>query len=578
MRADGNSPNTTVLDALTAALAHRGPDGSGRYVNGGVGFVHTRLAIIDLATGDQPLHESGGAALIANAEIYNYIELRQELAGVNFATASDCELPLHLYRRMGVAYTSKLRGMYAIAIHDPEAGKLILSRDPFGIKPLYYVEYAEGFAFASEPQALLRAKLVQPRVNEQARKEMLQLQFSTGRDTLYEQVKRLLPGETLVVVQGRVVERHRQEALPAGGPQDWSEDEALRRLDRALEDSVAIHQRSDVPYGMFLSGGVDSAALLTLMARLNQRPVLAYTAGFPEAGAQDERAQARKVAHALGARHVEVEFTEADFWSLLPEIAAAMDDPAADYAILPTYKLAREAKKDVKVILCGEGGDELFGGYGRYRSVMRPWWRGGRTVRARGAFDGLGVMRADLAGWRDGIASAEVTESKPGRSRVQIAQAIDFADWLPHDLLTKVDRCLMAHGVEGRTPFLDSEVAKVAFQLPDDLKIRNGMGKWALRQWLARQQPAADAFGRKHGFTVPVAQWISHRGDQLGPLVAAMPCIAEICLPDQVIKLFRASGKRAGFAAWVLLFYALWHRANMVGQVPQGDVFENLAA
>lgn len=578
MRADGNAPNTTVLDALTAALAHRGPDGSGRYVNGGVGLVHTRLAIIDLATGDQPLHESGGAALIANAEIYNYIELRQDLAGVNFATASDCELPLHLYRRMGVAYTGKLRGMYAIAIHDPEAGKLILSRDPFGIKPLYYVEYAEGFAFASEPQALLRAKLAQPRVNEQARKEMLQLQFSTGRDTLYDHVKRVLPGETLVVVQGRVVERHRQEALPAGGPRAWSEDEALGRLDRALEDSVAIHQRSDVPYGMFLSGGIDSAALLTLMARLNQRPVLAYTAGFPEAGAQDERAQARKVAQALGARHVEVEFNEADFWSLLPEIAAAMDDPAADYAILPTYKLAREAKKDVKVILCGEGGDELFGGYGRYRSVMRPWWRGGRTVRARGAFDGLGVMRADLAGWRDGIASAEANESKAGRSRVQIAQAIDFADWLPHDLLIKVDRCLMAHGVEGRTPFLDPEVAKVAFQLPDDLKIRKGIGKWALRQWLAREQPAADAFGKKHGFTVPVAQWISHRGEQLGPLVAAMPCIAEICLPDQVSKLFRASGKRAGFAAWVLLFYALWHRANVMGKAPQGDVFESLAA
>ena len=578
MRADGNSPNTTVLDALTAALAHRGPDGSGRYVNGGVGLVHTRLAIIDLATGDQPLHESGGAALIANAEIYNYIELRQELAGVNFATGSDCELPLHLYRRMGIAYTGKLRGMYAIAIHDPEAGKLILSRDPFGIKPLYYVEYAEGFAFASEPQALVRAQLVQPSVNEQARKELLQLQFSTGRDTLYNHIKRVLPGETLVVAQGRVVERHRLEALPAGGPQAWSEDEALRRLDRALEDSVAIHQRSDVPYGMFLSGGIDSAALLTLMARLNQRPVLAYTAGFPEAGAQDERAQARKVALALGARHVEVEFNEADFWSLLPEIAAAMDDPAADYAVLPTYKLAREAKKDVKVILCGEGGDELFGGYGRYRSVMRPWWRGGRTVRARGAFDGLGVMRADLAGWRDGIASAEATESNPGRSRVQIAQAIDFADWLPHDLLTKVDRCLMAHGVEGRTPFLDPEVAKVAFQLPDDLKIRNGMGKWALRQWLAREQPAADAFGKKHGFTVPVAQWIARRGDQLGPLVAAMPCIEEICLPEQVIKLFRVSGKRAGFAAWVLLFYALWHRANVMGKAPQGDVFESLAA
>jgi asparagine synthase (glutamine-hydrolysing) len=275
---------------------------------------------------------------------------------------------------------------------------------------------------------------------------------------------------------------------------------------------------------------------------------------------------------------VEVEFTEADFWSLLPEIAAAMDDPAADYAVLPTYKLAREAQKDVKVILCGEGGDEMFGGYGRYRSVMRPWWRGGRTVRARGAFDVRGVLREDVAGWRDGIAAAEVTESKPGRSRVQIAQAIDFADWLPHDLLAKVDRCLMAHGVEGRTPFLDPEVAEVAFRLPDDLKIRKGLGKWALRQWLAHQLPEADAFGRKHGFTVPVAQWIAHKGEKLGPLVAAAPGVAEICVPDQVIKLYRTPGKRAGFAAWVLLFYALWHRANVQGETPAGDVFESLAA
>ncbi len=578
MRADGAAPTNSALDALTAALAHRGPDGSGRYVNGNVGLVHTRLAIIDLETGDQPLHEAGGAALIANGEIYNYIELREQLAGVNFATGSDCELPLHLYRRMGVDYTSKLRGMYAIAIHDPEAGKLVLSRDPFGIKPLYYVENSDGFAFASEPQALVRAALVQPHVNEQARKEMLQLQFSTGRGTLYDHVKRVLPGETLVVVQGKVVERHRHEALPAGGPVEWTEAEALSKLDKALEDSVKIHQRSDVPYGMFLSGGIDSAALLTLMARLNQRPVLAFTAGFPESGAMDERQQARKVAHALGAKHVEVEFTEQDFWSLLPEIAAAMDDPAADYAVLPTYKLAREAKKDVKVILCGEGGDEMFGGYGRYRSVTRPWWRGGRTVRARGAFDGLGVLREDVAGWRDGIAAAEATESKEGRSRVQIAQAIDFADWLPHDLLAKVDRCLMAHGVEGRTPFLDPEVANVAFRLPDSLKIRKGLGKWALRQWLARQLPEADAFGKKHGFTVPVAQWIAHKGDKLGPLVAASPGVAEICVPDQVIKLYRTPGKRAGFAAWVLLFYALWHRANVQGHKPHGDVFESLAA
>ena len=579
MRADGAPPQAATLDKLVGALTHRGPDGFGRYVSGAVGLVQTRLAIIDLATGDQPFHEPGGAALVANGEIYNYLELRAELQGVNFATQSDCELPLHLYRRLGLGYTAKLRGMYAIAIHDPEADRLILSRDPFGIKPLYYVETAEGFAFASEPAVLIRAGLAKASVDPQRRNELLQLQFTTGRDTALAGIRRVLPGETLVISQGRIVERHRQEALPQGKPYDIDEATALARLDAVLEDSVRMHQRSDVPYGMFLSGGVDSSAILSLMARLNTRPVLAYTAGFPETGVRDERDHARKVAHALGARHVEVEFTESDFWTLLPEIAAAMDDPAADYAILPTYKLAREAKREVKVILCGEGGDELFGGYGRYRSVMRPWWRGGRTLRARGALERLGVLRVDLAGWRDGIAAAEATEATAGRTRVQVAQAVDFADWMPHDLLTKLDRCLMAHGVEGRTPFLDPEVAKFAFRLPDNLKIRKGVGKWLLRRWLDAQLPEADAFSRKRGFTVPVARWIAHRGGALGPLVAASPAIAEICLPGRVEKLFReADDKHKGFAAWILLFYALWHRVHVQGLAPSGDVFESLAA
>ncbi len=579
MRADGAPPSAAALDALAGALAHRGPDGAGRYVNSAVGLVQTRLAIIDLATGDQPFHEPGGAALVANGEIYNYIELRAELQGVNFATQSDCELPLHLYRRLGLRYTSKLRGMYAIAIHDPQAGRLVLSRDPFGIKPLYYVENAEGFAFASEPAALIRAGFAKPALDYQRRNELLQLQFTTGRDTMLAGIRRVLPGETLVVSHGRIVERHRHDALPQGRPVEIDEASALAKLDAVLEDSVRIHQRSDVPYGMFLSGGVDSSAILSLMARLNTRPVLAYTAGFPEPGVRDERDHARKVAHTLGAHHVEVEFGEADFWTLLPEIAAAMDDPAADYAILPTYKLAREAKRDVKVILCGEGGDELFGGYGRYRSVMRPWWRGGRTLRARGALEKLGLLRIDLAGWRDGIAAAEATEATSGRTRVQVAQAVDFADWMPHDLLTKLDRCLMAHGVEGRTPFLDPDVAKLAFRLPDSLKIRRGVGKYLLRRWLDAQLPEADAFSKKRGFTVPVARWIARRADKLGPLVAASPAIAEICLPGRVEKLFReADDKHKGFAAWILLFYALWHRVHIQGIAPAGDVFESLAA
>ncbi|MFQ5953889.1 MAG: asparagine synthase (glutamine-hydrolyzing) [Kiloniellales bacterium] len=580
MTTDGRAPEAALLDRLTELMRHRGPDGRGRHVKDDVGLVQTRLAIIDLETGDQPLYEPGGAALVCNGEIYNYIELRQALDGVNWKTGSDCEPPLHLYRRHGLAFPERLRGMYALAVHDPGERHLVLARDPFGIKPLYYVEAPGFFAFASEPQALIRSGLMEPRLDPASRGELLQLQFTTGRDTPFAGIRRVLPGETLVVAGGRIVERRRRPNLPAAGPAGCTEAEALERLDRALEDAVEVHQRSDVPYAMFLSGGIDSSALLALMARLNERPVCAFTAGFSETQVPDERPQARAVARACGAEHVEVEFGERDFWALAPQIAAAMDDPAADYAVLPSYKLAQEASRGFKVILCGEGGDELFAGYGRYRRLMRPPQFGRRAPRRYGTFDRLpgAVLRDRLDGWRDGLTAAETGAAQGGLSRLQVAQAVDCADWLPNDLLTKLDRCLMAHGVEGRTPYLDPVVAEVAFRLPDRMKVRQRHGKWLLRRWLAEHRPEAKPFSRKKGFTVPVGEWLRRRGDTLGPLVAAQPGIAEMCRPDATARLFRSPDRHAGFAAWTLLFYALWHRHHILGLAAQGDVFETLAA
>ncbi len=580
MTADGMAPDQGTLDAMQAALRHRGPDGDGRYLGEGVGLVHTRLAIIDLETGDQPFLSADGAVLIANAEIYNYLELRETLDQAPLQTKSDCEPALYLYRRHGVDFANLLRGMYALAIHDPGEGQLLLSRDPFGIKPIYYVEGDFGFAFASEPNALIAAGLVSPGLVEQPMHELLQIQFTTGRRCIQPQIHRVLPGETLVIAQGRIVDRRRRGALPLERPRKLAEAEALEELERILLDSVEIHQRSDVPYGMFLSGGIDSSALLTLMARLNEQPVRAFTAGFTDTGAHDEREQARALARQLGAEHHEVEFGESDFWSLLPRVAAALDDPAADYAVLPTYKLAATAKEaGLKVVLSGEGGDELFAGYGRYRDAQRPWWVGGpRTMRRTGRFDRLGVLRQASDTWRDGIRAAESTLGAADLSRLQLAQAVDCADWLPNDLLIKLDRCLMAHGVEGRTPFLDEKVADFAFRLPDELKLRDGKGKYLLRRWLANASPMANPFERKHGFTVPVAEWIRGRGTELGPLVARQPGIDAIARPDRVETLFQNGGKRQGFACWTLLFYALWHRRHILGAAPQGDVFETLAA
>lgn len=579
--ADERAPGDAILDALERALAHRGPDGSGRAVARGAGLVQTRLAVVDLETGDQPIPRVRRAAnapyLIANAEIYNDLELRAALDGAEFATRSDCEPPLHLYRRHGLDFADRLRGMYAIAIHDPAADRLVLARDPFGIKPLYYVQRASYFAFASEPQALIAAGLADSALAPGPVGEFLQLQYTTGRNTVFRAIERVLPGETLAVSGGRIVERRRIAALPGGGPERRTEAEALDALDAALRDTVAAHLRSDAPVGMFLSGGVDSSALLAHVARRESAPVRAYTAGFPGSGATDERARARAVAAVVGAEHVEVAVGAETFWRDLPAVAAAVDDPCADYATVPSFALARRAARDVKVVLCGEGGDEILAGYGRYRRAMRPRWLGGRAMRARGVFDGLDVLRAAPPSWRDGALAAEAEAAAPGRGRLQAAQAADMADWLPNDLLIKLDRCLMAHGVEGRTPFLDRPFAAFAFRLPDALKVRERRGKWLLRRWLARALPEAMPFERKRGFTVPVAEWIAARADALAPLVAAQPGVVELCRPGRVEALFRRGGKRGGFAAWILLFYALWHRAHVLRLPHDGECLEVLA-
>ncbi len=337
---------------------------------------------------------------------------------------------------------------------------------------------------------------------------------------------------------------------------------------------------------MFLSGGIDSSVLLAMMARLNERPVQAFTAGFSGTGVADERVHARVLADAVGAEHHEVEFGADDFWTLLPAVARAMDDPAADYAVLPTFKLAACARQHgLKVVLTGEGGDELFGGYGRYRQARRARIFGGRAMRERGVFDGLGVLRQSFGQWRDGYAGVERDAETRGRTQLQAAQATDCADWLPNDLLGKLDRCLMAHGVEGRVPLLDVKLAGFAFTLPDRFKIRRGRGKWLLRKWLETALPASRPFSAKRGFTVPVADWIGAEGKRLGPMVAKQPGVEEICDGNAVEGLFQAvsgggsgNDRKAGHAAWVLLFYALWHRRHIEGFEANGGVFDVLGA
>jgi asparagine synthase (glutamine-hydrolysing) len=569
---------------MIAALTHRGPDGIRVEAMDGAAVAHARLSIIDLEGGWQPLH-AAGSTVIGNGEIYNYVELARDhqLTDV-LSTGSDFEPLLHLYAREGEKAFERLRGMYALCFIGGD-GRTWLARDPFGIKPLYIMEHDGGLAFASEPRAFLKAGLMQTVLDLEPARELLSFNYTLGARALFRGLRRLAPGEVVEVRDGRIVSNWRQPSLPLVGrvasdsetagaawagtptsepdrdvpipaasrpaPPQTREGSLISRLDAVLEDSVRVHQRSDVPYGLFLSGGIDSAAIATLMARLNERPVTAFTCGFEAPGAKDERAQAEKVARALNLDWRETSFGEADFWRIAPQVAWALDDPTADYATLPTYKLAEAAKGTLTVVLTGEGGDELFGGYGRYRRALRPVWLGGRPAEPRGA------EPAALARWR-----AEA-KPPPGLTRLQEAQWADIATWLPNDLLLKLDRCLMAHGLEGRTPFLDREVAAFAFPLPDQFKVRGRYGKWLLRKWLEKTCPAAEPWARKQGFTVPVEAWIAPRAADIASRIGKIDAIRQV--QPQAAEAFKAGGDGV---RWPLLFFALWSRIHLDGASP----------
>lgn len=571
----GPAAATADLGDAVAALAHRGPDGSGTFRSRGAAIAHTRLSIIDLAHGAQPIRAGDGITVAVNGEIYNYPELAQAFDPKEFKTRSDSEILIHVYRRDGIEGIRALRGMYAFVLIDarhPDAERVFVGRDPFGIKPLYLKRHVDSVRFASEAAVLTESAA--PTVNAKARDEFFALQFSCGTETLFEGIERVPPGAVLELTGGRVRHSMTIPALPVATPR--RRFEGLSALDSVLEDSVRVHQRSDVPYGLFLSGGVDSTVVMTLMARLNERPVIALTSGFPGTGVADERAAARETAARFGAIHHEVTLDEADFWTLLPEVVAALDDPVGDFATLPTLGMAKRARElGIKVVLCGEGGDELFAGYGRYRRARhRLTWQGGAGYRRRPKVPFDELFSVPVTQWRAQIASVLAqARTVASLSPLQQAQYTDVAEWLPNDLLTKLDRCLMACGVEGRTPFLDREVARFAFPLADRDKVRRGQGKYPLKAWLAAHAPHTLPFARKRFFSVPVAEWIQARGAEVGALVAASPAIAEIAAPDRVRALFTTPGKRSGFAAWLLLYYALWHRCHI-----EGAVFESGAS
>jgi asparagine synthase (glutamine-hydrolysing) len=551
---------------MIGAIAHRGPNGIRVAQVEGATLAHARLSIIDLEGGWQPLH-AAGSTIIGNGEIYNYVELAEAFGLKDkLCTGSDFEPLLHLYAMEGEAAFHRLRGMYAFCLIGGD-GRTWLVRDPFGIKPLYVA----GARFASEPQALGAVRLT-----PDAAAELLALNYVLTNPS------RAAPGSIARASREKIGvrgagQRRADFARPMRAPPEpahlsWRDrphpsisplrgrGRMVDQLDAVLEDSVRIHQRSDVPYGLFLSGGIDSTAIATLMARLNTRPVTAFTCGFDIPEARDERGAAETVARALDLDWRETIFTAEDFWRIAPEVASALDDPTSDYACLPTYKLAEAAKGTLTVVLSGEGGDELFAGYGRYRRALRPAWMGGRPAEPQIDAPFLKDKGASaLARWRDAAKNA----AEPDMTPLQRAQAADIATWLPNDLLLKLDRMLMAHGLEGRTPFLDREVAAFAFNLPDQMKVRGRYGKWILRKWLQRACPAAEPWARKKGFTVPVAAWIAPRAADISVRVAACEGVAEVCDLDAVRAVF--TDPTQAHNRWPLMVYALWWSIHVGG-------------
>ncbi|MCC6208702.1 MAG: asparagine synthase (glutamine-hydrolyzing) [Gammaproteobacteria bacterium] len=570
-----------LLSAMASRLAHRGPDHQGVEINDGAGLAHTRLSIIDLGGGNQPLHaDDGQLCLIANGEIYNYVELRAELErrGRRFATGSDCETILHAYAEYGDTFLDQLHGMFAFALHDRTRRRLILARDRLGIKPLFLARTPDGWAFASELKALLPV-IGKPGIDPRALAQYLQCQFSTGRRTLWAGVERVLPGEVVTLEASGAPSRRRYWSPQDIAPVATRFEDAAMQFDELMHTVMIEHMRSDVPFGLFLSGGLDSSLLLALLSRLKGEPIRTFSVGFTDSRRGTELELAEQLAAHYGSRHTVLQPTGRDMLDRLALSVWAADDLMRDFANLPTLMLAETAGAELKVVFSGEGGDEVFGGYHRYRSARLERWiknllhPGSGGFRTTGNFRGLEhavfgeTLRVAARGWREDFIAAWRSAPRTW-SDLQRMQLVDITTALPDNLLVKADRLLMAFGVEGRVPLLDHRVVEFGLALPDTLKIAPGHGKEFLRRWAQRYLPPEHLRAPKRGFNVPMDAWLQGPTlDRLEKILSGSPAIREWFQPQAVSLLVEKQrrGRNATRNLGALLQFALWHRIFIEG-------------
>jgi asparagine synthase (glutamine-hydrolysing) len=611
-RADLDEASATArVRAMADTLRHRGPDDAGTWVDAtaGVALGHRRLAIIDVSpTGHQPMVSASGRFVIAfNGEIYNFAELRAELgARVPLRGHSDTEVLIEAIAAWGVpGALARARGMFAIALWDRSRRELVLARDRLGEKPLYYGLADDGrtLVFASELKALRRHPGFVPTIDRSAVAQFFRYGYVCGPHAIYTGVRKLPPGSWLALRGGADAAAAPTpywslRTVAETPPLALSPRAATDQLEAALSRAVRAQMVADVPLGAFLSGGIDSSTVVALMQAQSARPVRTFTVGFHEAG-YDEAPHARAIAAHLGTEHTEVYVSPGEAQDVIPNLATVYDEPFADSSQIPTFLVARVARRHVTVSLSGDGGDELFAGYTRYAFARRVWRilrcvpRPARRVaagalaavpsrhpRLRAARELLGEPDADhlyagmMSTWRRPAEVVIGVREAPGimplapaafasRDQTERSQYADTLQYLPDDILVKVDRAAMAVSLETRVPLLDPAVVALAWRLPRGLKVRARQGKWILREVLARHVPRRLFERPKMGFGVPVGAWIR------GPLRPwAEELLAEDRLrregyldPAPIRRLWEAhrSGRvNAQYLIWVALMWEAW--------------------
>lgn len=618
-----------LVAAMNRSLAHRGPDDQGIWTDPGAGVYlgHRRLSILDLsAEGHQPMVAGGGDVIVFNGEIYNFQELKQGLAGTSFRSTGDTEVLLRLYERDGPACVTRLNGMFAFAVWDPARRELYLARDRIGIKPLYYTFAGSRFAFASEIRALLLLPWVRRELDEEALHHFLTFNSVPAPGTLLKGIRKLPPGYQMVVAARGIVryepfwELNYTTQVPEDDPAA-----AAGLLDR-LRQAVHSQVVSDVPVGAFLSGGVDSSAIVALMSEVSDRPIRTFSIGFADVERYDERVYAAAVARRFGAEHQERVVTRDELVGLLPRVAQISVDPVADPTMIPIYFLSQLARdSDTKVILTGDGSDELFAGYRswlRYnqlapvftfwsampgplrqlgRNLGRRMFENGtvpRELLARAA-QGQEFFWAGAGGFRESVKRTIMSQGFQRRTahldlhayiarrRRYFEQLIprgrhqDMVDWMvysgltdtvPNQFLNRADRIGMAHSIEIRVPFLDNHVVDYGVSIPSRMKLHRGEPKAILKQALEPILPHDVLYRTKQGFNVPLKEWML--GYVVDHLERRIPefCQATDLFDEQGVRsLAQMAREGAGNLApslWNVFFLMSWFDQWLLGPVP----------